>query len=461
MPDAATTFWAAHAFVDGAWRDRVELVAVAGRWASIRTGVDCPPHATPLGGPALPSLVDAHSHAFQRAMAGLAERRDAGDDDFWSWRDRMYDVALRITPAQLRAVAAQLYVELLRGGYTQVCEFHYLRRAPDGSEYDDPLALAHALGSAAADAGIGLTTLPVLYLRAGFGQPALRDDQRRFRLDADGVWDACRQLAAAGVRRQNAGVAIHSLRAASHDDIARLLEQVADADVPIHVHVAEQVREVDECVAATAQRPIAWLTSAVPVDARWHLVHATHATPGEIDAVARAGASVVLCPGTEANLGDGIPDLPRWLAAGVPLAIGSDSQVTRAWDEELRWLEYAQRLVRRARNVAAEPPATPSTSARLFGRALVGGAGACGEKKWGLTAGAPADVVVLDARSDALLGMPVDRALDAVVFSAPSRAIRDVYVAGAQVIRQGSHARGDAIAAAFATTLQELAAPSR
>jgi len=452
-------YWAAHAFVDGAWRERVELRADAdGLWTSIRDGVDRAPEAVDVAGPVIPSLADAHSHAFQRAMAGLAERRNAGEDDFWSWRDRMYAVALRIGPDQLRAIAAQLYVELLRGGYTQVCEFHYLKRPADGGNYANPLAFAHALGDAAADAGIGLTTLPVLYRRAGFTQDSLRDDQRRFRLDADEVWADCTALNAAGRPLQNAGVAIHSLRAASREDVARLLAIVGDADVPIHIHVAEQTREVDDCVAATGKRPIEWLCGAFPLDARWQLVHATHATRAEIAAVAAAGAGVVLCPGTEANLGDGVPDLPGWLAARVPWSLGSDSQVTRAWPEELRWLEYVQRLMRRERNIAADPGRAPSTAERLFEAARRGGARAAGLRAWGLAAGARADFLVLDPRSDALLGVPPERALDALVFSSPSAAIRDVYVAGRRVIRDGAHERGVAIASEFAAAMRELSA---
>ncbi len=454
------TFWAPAAFVDGAWRERVLLAAGGdGHWTAIRADGDPAPGAQRLDGPVVPSLVDAHSHAFQRAMAGMAERRHAGEDDFWSWRDRMYAIALRVDPPALRAIAAQLYVELLRGGYTQVCEFHYLRRAPDGGDYPEPLALAHALGDAAARAGIGLTTLPVVYLRAGFGQPALRDDQRRFRLDADGAWSDCRALNAASRPLQNAGVAIHSLRAAGAEAIARLVANVGVAPVPIHVHVAEQAGEVDDCVAATGRRPIAWLAETVPLDARWHLVHATHALRDEIEAVAARDAGVVFCPGTEANLGDGIPDLPGWLAAGVRWTIGSDSQVTRAWPEELRWLEYAQRLLRRARNVAAHPGLAPSTAARLFAAACAGGAAAAGLPAWGLVEGARADFLVLDECGDALLGVPRERTLDALVFSSPGRAIRDVYVAGERVVRDGVHRDAAAIADSFADAMHRFVAP--
>jgi formimidoylglutamate deiminase len=396
-----------------------------------------------LPGPVLPGLVDAHSHAFQRAFVGLAERRDSTHDDFWSWRDRMYGVALRIGPEQLQAVATHLYGELLRGGYTQVCEFHYLQHQPDGTPYagaDGAATLARALAEAAVQAGIGLTLLPVLYERAGFAQPSLRADQRRFALDAAGVLAIQRQVQGWRLPLVNAGVAVHSLRAARPQSIAALrqgLQTLGDSgDLPIHVHVAEQTAEVDDCLANTGLRPIEWLARHAPLDARWQLVHATHATAQEIDAVAAAGAGVVLCPGTEANLGDGLCDLPGWLAAGVPLGLGSDSQVTRSWPEELRWLEYGQRLSLRQRNVAAAPVPSahearqPATAARLFERVREGGAAAAGQRGWGLAAGARADLLVLDTQDDALLGLPTSHVLDGLVFAAPTRPFAAVMVAG-------------------------------
>jgi formimidoylglutamate deiminase len=424
--DTVTKLWAPRAWVGGRWQDAVALtVGADGRWAAIECGVPTPPDATPLAGAALPGFVDAHSHAFQRAFAGLAERRESAHDDFWSWRDRMYQAALRITPEQLRAIAAQLYVELLRGGYTQVCEFHYLQHAPDGRAYADPGTLAWALADAAQEAGIGLTLLPVLYERAGFAQSALRTDQRRFATDADAVLAL---QSAARARGIDCGVAIHSLRAARPASIARLIERAAGG--PIHIHVAEQTAEVDDCRAATGERPIEWLANHVPLDARWQLVHATHATAAEIDAVARAGAGIVICPTTEANLGDGVPDLPRWLAAGVPLSIGSDSQVGRDALEEIRWLDYVQRLVRRERNVAALPGHEPSTAARLAEHVRAGGAAAAGFTRWGLEVGARADLLVLDPACDALRGIPPAATLDALVFAGASQPWRDVMVAG-------------------------------
>ena len=438
-------YWAPRAWLDGRWAERVLLrVGGDGHWAEVAPGTAAPPQAELLAGPVLPGLVDAHSHAFQRAFAGLAERRDSDADDFWSWRDRMYRVALRITPAQLRAVAAQLYVELLRGGYTQVCEFHYLQHQPDGRPYDDRLELSWALADAAADAGIGLTLLPVLYQRAGFTQAALRADQRRFAADADAVLALQRGLAAAGRPLLNAGVAIHSLRAAEPAAIARLVAGLGE--VPIHIHVAEQTAEVDDCLQATGRRPIEWLAQHTPLDARWQLVHATHSTRAEIDAVARSGAGVVICPSTEGNLGDGFADLPGWLQAGVPLAIGSDSQVTRAWPEELRWLEYGQRLLHRRRNVSAAPDeGLASTAARLLQRALPGGGGAAGFAGWGLQPGARADLLVIDTEDASLLGVPAERLLDVLVFSGPAQPFRDVMVAGRW--RQRAHRMPQAAAA--------------
>ncbi|HXF47237.1 MAG TPA: amidohydrolase family protein, partial [Burkholderiaceae bacterium] len=324
MPDAM--LWAPRAWLPQGWRERVLLTIEGGHWGEITPEVAAPPAgATVLAGALLPPLIDAHSHAFQRACAGLAERRETERDDFWSWRERMYAVALRVDAEALRAIAAQLYVELLRGGYTQVCEFHYLQHDRDGRPYADALHLSWALMDAAAEAGIGLTVLPVLYERAGFAQPQLRDEQRRFALDADAAWHACNAIAARAQPLVNAGLAIHSLRAARPQSIARLCELAFGWDGPIHIHVAEQTTEVDQCLAATGARPIEWLARERLLDARWNLVHATHTTRAEIDAVARSGAAVVLCPSTEANLGDGLTDLPAWLAAGVPLSIGSDS----------------------------------------------------------------------------------------------------------------------------------------
>lgn len=438
MSAPSTLLWAPHAWIDGRWRERVVLrVGRDGCWSEITPDQPVPAQAEVLAGAALPGLVDAHSHAFQRAFVGLAERREGEHDDFWSWRERMYGVALTLTPGRLCELATRLYDELLCGGYTHVCEFHYLHHDIDGTPYADPLAMSRALVQAAQASGIGLTLLPVLYERAGFAHAALRDEQRRFAADVERVLalrDGVRALAA---RNVHAGVAIHSLRAAAPASMVRLIERIAADAAPVHIHVAEQTAEVDDCLAATGCRPIEWLARHVPLDARWQLVHATHATPAEIESVARSGAGVVLCPGTEANLGDGVPDLPRWLGAGVPLAIGSDSQVTRDWREELRWLEYGQRLLLRRRNVAAAPEAgQPSSAARLFERVRSGSAAAAGFARWGLVPGARADLLVLDAADPALAGVAAERLLDALVFSSPGTPWREVMVAGRWVRRR-------------------------
>jgi formimidoylglutamate deiminase len=450
-------YWAPQAWLDGRWQGQVLMhVNAVGEWVRFEAGRAAPEGAILLNGPVIPSLVDAHSHAFQRAFAGLAERREAGDDDFWSWRDRMYGLALKIRPDQLQAIAAQLYLELLKGGYTQVCEFHYLQHREDGAPYGDELAMSWALAEAAEQVGLGLTLLPVLYAHAGFAQAQLRPDQRRFATDAHWVWAASQRVNAAGRPLVNAGVALHSLRAAHAEDIRALQRLMGDADLPIHLHISEQQQEVADCLAATGRRPMAWLCEQFRPDARWHLVHATHSEPAEIEAVARSGASAVICPGTEGNLGDGFCDLPGWLAAGVPVSLGSDSHVTRGWVEELRWLEYGQRLALRQRNVAAAPGREPSTAARLFEACRAGGAAPAGLPGWGLQPGARADFLVLDRQASGLLGLPASSLLDGLVFASQERAWTDAYVAGRPVLVQGRHPREAQIQQAFAACMAEL-----
>ncbi|HEV8691276.1 MAG TPA: formimidoylglutamate deiminase [Ideonella sp.] len=456
------TLWAPRAWLPGGWADAVLLeVDAQGRWLRVQPDTPAPPDLPRLAGPVLPGLVNAHSHAFQRAFAGLAERRESEGDDFWSWRDRMYRVAGAVDPASLRAIAAQLYSELLRGGYTQVCEFHYVQHQPDGTRYAEPLAMIQALVDAAAEVGIGLTVLPVLYERAGFEQPALRPDQARFHLDAQGVWAAAQSVQAQGHARLNAGVAIHSLRAARAESIHRLQSLAEGFEGPIHIHVSEQPAEVRDCLAATGLRPVEWLAQQGLLDKRWQLVHATHVNRAEILAVAHSGSTAVICPSTEANLGDGLTDIPAWLKAGVPLALGSDSHVTRAWREELRWLDYGQRLSLKCRNVSAAPEqGQPATAARLWGSALTGGAGAAGQALWGLQPGARADLLVVDLGDASLAGIPPSRLLDALVFSSPGRPWRDAMVGGDWVVQEhrqrGQHERQ----ARFEAVMEQLWAGS-
>lgn len=456
-------FFAAQAWVQGAWAQDVLLrVAGNGTWQSVQPNATPPEQlgATRLQGPVLPGLVNAHSHAFQRAMAGLTERRSTGaahaSDDFWSWRDRMYTAANRITPEQLEAIASLLYAELLAGGYTQVCEFHYLHNDIDGAPYANPVEMSLALVRAAQRTGMGLTLLPTLYMRSGFTATGLREDQRRFSSTPDSVMRVVEEIRrhTAGDARINAGVAVHSLRAASPAALNELTSAAKEAGLPVHIHIAEQTQEVEDCIAHTGQRPIEWLLNNADVDARWNLVHATHATPAELQAVQGQGASIVICPATEANLGDGVFDLPAYAAAGGRWSVGSDSHVTRSWPEELRLLEYSQRLTLRQRNIAARIAGQESSAAALFDAALAGGRPATGQAQGGIVPGNRADFVTLDLQSPALLGVPADHVLDALVFSSPDAAFDEVFVAGQRVVAKG-RASGPAQDAALWPQLAE------
>jgi formimidoylglutamate deiminase len=469
MVGKAGRFFAPQAWIDGAWASDVLLsVDAAGLWCGVHTHAPAALRdgATLLDGPVLPGLVNAHSHAFQRAIAGLTERAPASGaagDDFWSWRDRMYSVALRITPGQLERIATQLYAELLAGGYTQVCEFHYLHNAPDGRPYADPLEMSLALVRAAQRAGIGLTLLPTLYMRSGFGERGLRDDQRRFASSPDGIARLVEgiQRQARGMAEVNAGVAIHSLRAADPAAMAEMAAYCARSGLPVHIHIAEQIQEVRDCMTHTGRRPIEWLLDRMPVDSRWNLVHATQAEPAELSAVRASGAAIVLCPSTEANLGDGVFDYADYAGGGGKWAVGSDSHVTRGWAEELRLLEYSQRLVQRKRNVAAQVSGRASSAQVLFESALAGGETATLRAVGAIAVGGRADFLVLDAQAPALLGIPADHRLDALVFSSPQARFTDVYVAGDRTLAGHDAADEQAgarvgIAREFAQTMMDL-----
>jgi formimidoylglutamate deiminase len=453
-------FLAPHVWLNCAWAHNVLLtVGTNGCWQAIDTqpSAAAMQAATLLPGTVLPSLVNAHSHAFQRAFAGMAETRLNDSDHFWSWRDRMYGVANRVTPAQLQAIAAQLYLELLQGGYTQVCEFHYLHHDIGGKPYADADAMSWALIKAAQQVGIGLTLLPVLYERAGFNGAALRTDQQRFASDAPFVSQLSKRFNEAGIAKVNAGVAIHSLRAASSESIHALQRLMDGSNTPIHIHVSEQMAEVNECKKITGQRPVEWLAQQGLLDARWHLVHATHTTRAEIEATAKHGANVVICPTTEANLGDGFTDVAHWLNAGVGVTIGSDSHVSRTWKEELRWMEYGQRLRLQGRNICAAPASgQPSTAQRLFQAVQAGGAAAAGFQATGFLVGARADCMVLDVACPALLGVPAAHTLDALMFAADAAGIAQVYVAGERLIDGGVHPQQTAIAQTFMQTMRDV-----
>jgi len=459
MNSGIKTFFAPQAWVQGAWaKDVLLTVAANGSWHSVQPGATAQQQAgaVQLPGPVLPGLVNAHSHAFQRAMAGLTERRSAGahaSDDFWSWRDRMYSAANRITPEQLEAIAGQLYAELLAGGYTEVCDFHYLHNDVSGAAYADPAEMSLALVRAARRTGIGLTLLPTLYMRSGFKAAGLREDQRRFSSTPGSVMRVVEQVRrqTQGDARIHVGVAVHSLRAAEPAALKELTAAAKQAGLPVHIHIAEQTQEVEDCIAHTGQRPIEWLLNNAEVDARWNLVHATHATAAELQGVQGKGAAIVICPATEANLGDGVFDLPAYAAAGGKWAIGSDSHVTRSWPEELRLLEYSQRLTLRQRNIAARVLGHESSAAGLFEAALAGGLPATGQMQAGLAPGQRADFVTLDLESPALLGVPAGHLLDALVFSSPGAAFGEVFVAGQRVATPSPER-----AQAFARAMREL-----
>jgi formimidoylglutamate deiminase len=411
-----------------------------------------------IDGPVVPGLCDVHSHAFQRAFAGLAERREAHypDDSFWTWRDLMYRFVARLTPEALGHVTAQLYVELLKGGYTSVCEFHYVHRDPQGAPYADAGEMSERIIAAAGEVGMGLTLLPVLYMTSNFGGAPPHSGQRRFLGDPDGLLRMVQDLRQRHGDAICVGVAPHSLRAVPPDALATLVRGLAAiGGGPVHIHVAEQTKEIDDCLAWSGQRPVQWLIDKRLVTPAWCLIHATHMTPGETLALAQTGAVAGLCPTTEANLGDGFFALTEYVNHGGVYGIGSDSNIATVCAEELRWLEYGQRLLLRQRNVMASA-AGPSVGETLYQQALAGGAQASGRPLGGLAVGQRADLVVLDSNHPSLIGRDRGGWLDAYVFCAHGNPVRDVMVGGEWVIRDGRHPLEEAIAQRYAGALQDL-----
>jgi len=404
-------------------------------------------------------MPNLHSHAFQRALAGLTEYRGQAQDCFWSWRSLMYRFAAKLTPEQLEAVALGLYVEMLEAGYTSVCEFHYVHNDTDGRPYAEDAALALALMRAAQHAGIGLTLLPVLYQTSGFGGMPPHEDQRRFIRTTDAMLQLLARLKptceAQGVRL---GLAPHSLRAVPPDALCAAIAglDAIDTMAPIHIHIAEQPQEVQACIAWTGQRPVAWLLDHVPINQRWCLIHATHMNCDEYLRAAASGAVAGLCPSTEANLGDGIFDLPAWLAAAGRWGIGSDSHICVNAAEELLMLEYSQRLSTHQRNVAATSAQTHVATAMTLS-AVQGGAQAAGRPVAGLSVGQQADFVVLDALHPCLQGLDAANMLSAHVFASHrSSAIDAVWVAGQQRITGGRHHLHDAALAGLVSARHQL-----
>jgi formimidoylglutamate deiminase len=446
--------FARHALLPDGWREDVLLEWDAqGDLTAVREGAAAPagaPHADYV----LPGMINLHSHAFQRAMAGLAETAGASQDSFWTWRELMYRFAGRITPEQIEAVASQLYVECLRHGYTAVCEFHYLQRDPEGAFYANPAEMALRVAEASRRAGIGLTLLPVMYSYAGFGEQALKPQQRRFRTDPGAVLRIVEALAPLRGPQLEAGAAPHSLRAVSAGQLRELVAGLP-AGRPLHIHVAEQQLEVQQCLEATGARPVDYLMQQTEVDARWCLVHATHLSDSEVGALAASGAVAGLCPTTEANLGDGLFPLTPYIAAGGVFGIGSDSHVSQSPVEEMRWLEYGQRLVRQQRNVAVDEECR-DVGSYLWRQALRGGAQASGRAVGRLEAGRRADVLVLDSAHPNLDGVDSREVLGRFLFCGNDNLVRDVLAGGQWVVRGGRHIAQEAIARRYTQAVRAL-----
>jgi len=431
---------------------RIEIAAdlIAGVDTGTQAGAGDERHA--IG---LPGMPNVHSHAFQRAMAGLAEIRGPDQDTFWTWRETMYRLALALSPDDVEAVAALAYVEMLEAGFTRVGEFHYLHHDCDGRPFRDPAEMAGRIIAAAGETGIGLTLLPVFYAHGGFGGQSPAPSQRRFICDPDAfgrLIEACRRkvLAHPG---SVIGVAPHSLRAVTPQELAAILPLAGDG--PIHIHAAEQQREVDDCLAWSGRRPVEWLLEQAAADSRWCIVHATHMTPEETQHMAAAGVVAGLCPVTEANLGDGIFNGPHFMSCGGRFGIGSDSNVLVSVAEELRQLEYGQRLHGRRRNVMSRGEGT-STGRTLYEAAAEGGAPALGAPAAVLAPGAPADIISLDAANPALLERRGDRLLDAWIFAARTSPVDCVWISGRKWVEAGRHQARERIVARYRQSMARL-----
>jgi formiminoglutamate deiminase len=455
MPALTTRYFAETALLADGWADDV-LIEIDGQGDVVRVEAGAGRgDAEPVAGVVLPGMANLHSHAFQRAMAGLAETRGETGDNFWTWREVMYRFLERLDPDMVQAIAAMAQVEMLEGGFTRVGEFHYLHHAPDGGAYDDPAEMAARIAAAAAETGIGLTLLPVFYAHSNFGGLPPTDGQKRFVHDVDGfarLVEACRGIAA-GLPEAMVGIAPHSLRAVTAEELTAILPLAAGG--PIHIHVAEQTKEVDDCLAATGARPVRWLMNHAEVDRRWCLVHATHINAVETERLARSGAAAGLCPVTEANLGDGIFPAPDYLAAGGSFGLGTDSNIVIDAAQELRTLEYAQRLTRRARNVLAGGPRR-STGGDLWRATTTGGAQALGMGRGGLRRGAAADLVTLDSEHPNLAGRSGDALVDGLVFAGGG--IDTVWRHGRRLVSGGRHHAREAIAARYVGVLKVLLA---
>ncbi|MBC9175437.1 formimidoylglutamate deiminase [Pseudoroseomonas ludipueritiae] len=456
-------FHAAQALLPSGWVRDV-LVEADDAGTILSASPDSPAaDAVRLSGVVIPGVPNLHSHAFQRAMAGLAERRsppdardaEGGEDSFWTWRQTMYRFVGRMTPEDAEAVAAQLYVECLEWGFTNVAEFHYLHHQPDGTPYAAPAEMALRHLEAARLAGIGITLLPSLYRHGGIFGKEPAPGQRRFLNDLDGYWRIVEDVrsAIAGDAQAGLGLAPHSLRAVT----PAMLAELASFNGPIHIHAAEQLREVAECEAATGARPVQWLLDHAPLDARWCLIHSTHMTDAEAMALAATGAVVGLCPTTEASLGDGVFNYPAYAKAKGRFGFGTDSHVGTSPRDEMRQLETSQRLARHVRSVATDV-ARPHPGLNLLKAALAGGAQVSARAIGAITPGQRCDLVELDPDHPALAGLEGDTLLDAWVFSGQGNPVRSVVFGGHEVVREGQHIRREEILARFRAAMVRLSA---
>jgi len=444
------TVFARKALLAEGWADDVRLQIAAGRVAEVAAGV-APQAADQRLDIVIPGLCNAHSHAFQRALVGRTEQRSPEvEDNFWSWRVHMYELANKISAPQLAAVATQAYVEMLQAGYTSVAEFHYLHADPDS----DGDAMFHALQAAALASGIRLVYVPVLYERAGFEQSAPAVHQQRFVLSLDAFLAHFERCTVNAADSTTVAIGAHSLRAVSEESLRVLADVARENNVAMHLHIAEQSDEVDQCVRATGKRPVAWLLENFDVDERWCLAHATHMDGDETEALANTRATVCICPTTEANLGDGIFPLPPFLQAGGRIAIGSDSQVSINPFEELRWLEYGQRLATRSRNVVTLKHA--HVGYELFSRALAGGAQAVNQALVGIVVEAPADLLALRSEDPVLTELDDSNLLDSMIFSGHRAAIDGVMTCGEWRVQNGNHLDQAATQARYSLALKEL-----
>ena len=449
-----TTIFAQKALLPSGWADNVRLSILDGRIHTIESctsaadedlATDC----------VIPGLCNSHSHAFQRALVGRTEERSPqGQDNFWTWRERMYELAAAMSPERLTAIARQAYVEMLSSGYTTVAEFHYLHREPGGDQDSD--AMFEAIQVAAEDSGIRLTYVPVLYERAGFDQQEPAGAQRLFALEVDRFLAHHERASSKSGGRLSVGIGAHSIRAVSASSLAEIAAAAKAAACPMHLHIAEQQREVDQCLAHYKRRPVRWLFENFDVDSNWCLVHATHMDLEETEQMAQSGAVACLCPSTEANLGDGLFPLADYLQYDGQIAIGSDSHVSINPFEELRWLEYGQRLSTQMRNIAAGR--NTRVGRELFERAVEGGARACGLDGAGIAKGAVADLVTLYGEDPMIVGHGDASRLDALVFSGYQLPIDAVMVAGEWVVSMGEHRVRDDARKAYAKAVRELSA---